>query len=278
MFNIYQPQLARIIKIKKQSPVVKLYTLKFLDKKLQKEFYCTPGQYVEVGVPGFGEAPFAPCSAFQDKDFFELSIRTVGQLTNKLHQLKVGEEIMVRGPLGLGFPELKGKEVLLVAGGLGIIPLRSLILTEIRNKTADKLTVFYGARTPKDFLFRDEFQAWQKAGLNLYLTIDKKYAGWDGPVGVVTTLFDKVFKRPASSIQHLGSSAAILCGPPVMYKFVLEKLKEYGFQDENIYLSLERRMHCGVGICQHCAVGPKYVCKDGPVFRYGEIKDIDGVI
>lgn len=273
MYNFYQSQPVKIIKIKKQSPIVKLFTLQFKDKKLQKDFYWQPGQFVIVGLPGFGEGPFAFCSANQDKDFFELAIRAVGQLTNKIHQLKEGDQLMIRGPYGRGFPEINKDNVLLVAGGLGIIPLRSLILTQIKKGLADRLTLFYGAKKPEDFLFRNEFKKWQRSGVKLYLTIDKACPGWDGCVGVVTVLFDKVL---ASSIEHPTSS--ILCGPPIMYKFVLEKLHQYNFKDENIYLSLERRMHCGIGICQHCAIGSKYVCKDGPVFKYSEIKEIEGVV
>lgn len=278
MYNIYQPQLAKILKIKKQSPIVKLFTLQFKDKKLQKDFYWQPGQFIEVSVPGFGEGPFAFCSANQDKNFFELTIRAVGQLTNKIHQLKRGDQLMIRGPYGLGFPEIGENNALLVAGGLGIIPLRSLILTQIKKNLADKLMIFYGAKRPQDFLFRDEFKKWEKAGVKLYLTIDKFCPGWDGCVGVVTVLFDKVFGESQFLSKQTSNQLAILCGPPIMYKFVLEKLYQYGFKNENIYLSLERRMHCGVGICQHCAIGSKYVCKDGPVFQWSEIKDIEGAI
>lgn len=278
MLNLYQPQPVRIIKIKKQSPIVKLFTLRFLDNKLQKEFYWQPGQFIEVGLPGFGEGPFAICSANQEKKNFEVCARNVGQLTNKIHQLKKGDQLMVRGSYGNGFPEIDKTETLLVAGGLGIIPLRSLILTQIKKRLADKLTLFYGAKTPQDFLFRDEFRKWEKAGLKLHLTIDKSCPGWNSCVGVVTVLFDKVFKNPNYLSNQAPNQLAILCGPPVMYKFVLEKLHQYGFRDENIYLSLERRMHCGVGVCQHCAIGSKYVCKDGPVFRFSEIREIRGAI
>ena len=278
MENIYQPQPAKIISIKSETPKVKHFKLKFLDKKLQKKFYCLPGQFVEVGLPGFGEAPFAPSSAFQDKYYFELSIRAVGLLTNKLSQLKNKDQILVRGPYGHGFPEIKEAETLLVAGGLGIIPLRSLILTQIKKNLGSKLTVFYGARTAKDFLFADEFKEWQKAGVKLYLTIDQPSPDWRGNVGVITSLFDKVFKNNPNLQSGRYSDVAILCGPSLMYKFVLEKLLQYGFKDENIYLSLERRMHCGVGTCQHCAIGSKYVCKDGPVFKYKEIKDVSGAL
>lgn len=275
MLNIYQSQPVKIVKIKKQSPIVKLFTLQFLDKNQSEGFYWLPGQFIEASIPGFGEGPFAICSANQDKKFFEICARNVGQLTDKMHQLKKGDQILVRGPYGNGFPDIGKSETLLVAGGIGIIPLRALILTQIKKGLADKLRIFYGAKMPRDFLFLNEFKKWQAAGVKLNLTIDKTCPGWDGCVGVVTVFFDTVLSKlsPAEKPR-----AAVLCGPPIMCKFVLEKLKEYGFEDKNIYLSLERRMHCGVGICQHCAIGPKYVCKDGPVFRWQDIKDIENAI
>lgn len=307
MENIYQPQLAKIVRIKQEAPNIKLFRLKFLNSQVQKRFFWQPGQFIELSIPGFGEAPFALCSSSRDKHFFEICVRQTGQLTNKLHQLKVGDSVGIRGPFGHGFPEIRNQEVLLVVGGLGIIPLRSFILTN--QEKLSLLRLFYGVKKPSEFLFKNEFQRWQKMGLKLHLTIDKACPGWDGCVGVVTVLFDKVFGSLASlkeselppeettipegkqasyetgkhpprraNFPESRPTLSILCGPPVMYKFVLEKLNQYEFKEENIYLSLERRMHCGIGVCQHCAIGPYYVCKDGPVFRYSEIKNIFGAI
>jgi NAD(P)H-flavin reductase len=273
MLNIYQSQPAKIVKIKQEAPKIKLFRLMFVNSELRKNFFWQPGQFIQLGIPGFGEAPFAPCSSCQEKKFFEICVRQVGQLTTKLHQLKVGDLVYIRGPFGRGYPEVKEERILLVAGGLGMIPLRSFILNW--PDKISQIILFYGARQPTDFLFKGDFKKWQKAGLKLYLTIDKFYSGWKGYVGVVTVLFDKVF--PQLPIEQ-KPNLAILCGPSIMYKFVLEKLHQFGFKDENIYLSLERRMHCGVGICQHCAIGPYYVCKDGPVFRYSEIREIAGAI
>ncbi len=274
MFNPYQTQTAEIISIKQQADFVKLFKLKL---KSQKTFKFTPGQMIVLSVPGFGEAPFALCNS-PESEYLELSIRKVGRVTEKLHSLKIGEKVGLRGPYGQGWPVTKiknkkteRKNLLLVAGGLGIIPLRPLILA--KNKpvsTNTKIQVFYGARTVKEFLFKNEFKIWQRNGIDLQLTVDKKSPDWKGQVGPVTTLFDK--------FSPGDKAIAFLCGPPIMYKFVLAKLKEYNFANEDIYLSLERRMHCGIGVCQHCAIGTKYVCKDGPVFRYSEIKDIAGAL
>jgi len=271
MENIYQGKIAKIIKIKKETENVKLFRLKF--EKNIDSFYFEPGQFIELGIPGFGEAPFAICSSPKEKRYFEICVRKAGQLTTKLFSLKVNDFVSIRGPFGQGcFPKLT-RNFLMVAGGLGIIPLRSLILS-VRNLSGEDIKIFYGARKPDDFLFRDEFKEWEKRGFKVFLTIDKPVSGWKGEIGVVTTLFDKVFKK----VSENKLITVVLCGPPIMYRFVLEKLMEYKFQEKNIYLSLERRMHCGVGTCQHCIIGSYYVCKDGPVFSWSKIKNIYGAI
>ena len=260
-----------------------------------------PGQFIILSLPGFGGAPFAPCN--RPADNLQLCIRAAGKLTNKIHGLRVGDKVGIRGPYGRGGPvrvchserseespanagsepafagDSSGlrpqndnkKNLLIVVGGLGLIPLRSLILAKDKFFGKDSiLQIFYGAKTPQEFLFNDEFEQWRKGGVDLQLTIDKTCPDWGGCVGLVTTLFDR-----RNVVQD---AKAFLCGPPVMYKFVLQKVKEKRFKDEDIYLSLERRMHCGIGVCQHCAIGGYYTCKNGPVFQYSEIKNIQGAI
>ncbi|TSC53418.1 MAG: oxidoreductase FAD/NAD(P)-binding domain-containing protein [Parcubacteria group bacterium LiPW_39] len=163
------------------------------------------------------------------------------------------------------------KNILIVVGGIGLIPLRSFILGKDKflGKNA-KIQIFYGAKHPNEMLFRYEYDQWRQKGVDLKLTVDKECADWVGCAGLVTALFDK--------FPVLENARAYLCGPPIMYKFVLEKLKAKGFADEDIFLSLERRIYCGIGVCQHCAVGPYYTCKNGPVFRYDQIKNIQGAI
>ncbi|MFN3301636.1 MAG: FAD/NAD(P)-binding protein [Patescibacteria group bacterium] len=267
MINFYKPELAIVKKIKKETPQVKLFTIAPKNPQILENF--KPGQFLEIGLANFGEAPLAICSPPFQKEFFQICVRRVGQVTEALHRLKEGDFITFRGPFGNGFPKIENKNLLLIAGGLGLIPLRSLILS-LLTEGFSNISIFYGAKTPEDFLFQDEFEKWQRAGIKLFLTIDKKYPGWKGEVGLVTVLFDKV--------NIPKETTAILCGPPPMYKFVIEKLKEKGIPDESIWLSLERKMFCGIGICQHCAIGSKYVCQDGPVFNYSEIKDIYNAI
>jgi len=313
MFNPYQTKTAKILKITDQTPGIKLFEFGF-DKmhfqlKFDEDAKIQPGQFVILSLPGFGEAPLAPCN--RPVKNLELCVRAVGKLTNRLHALKAGDKVGIRGPFGSGWPiagaqndalrhpdpALAGegsptnvgneishtrgilrsaqndnkKNLLIVVGGLGLIPLRTLILgkNDFLGKDA-KVQIFYGARHPGEMLFHSEFDAWQKNGINLQLSIDKACEGWKGCVGLVTKLFD---------VASLVSDArAFICGPPVMYKAVLEKLKKHGFDDEDIYLSLERRMHCGVGVCQHCGVGSFYACKHGPVFQYSKIKEVQGAI
>jgi len=272
-----------------------------LDKKIAKNFIFTPGQIIEAGLPGFGEAPLAICSAptqinadtNADKcgyvsvnprsnpresalsGVFAVAVRKAGQLTEKMQDLKIGDKVMIRGPFGRGFLDTRENNVLLIAGGMGIISLRSFILSQINHKLGDKITIFYGAKSPDDFLFKDEFSKWRRAGVKIYLAVDKKDKDWRGDAGPVTILFDNLAEKNMTSPSK---TLAILCGPSVMYRPVVEKLEQNNFSEQNIYLSLERRMHCGVGVCQHCAIGPKYVCKDGPVFPWSEIKNIYNAI
>jgi len=281
MRNPYDTEQAKITFISRQTDNIKLFRFEFTQKVWGYNFNFKPGQFVELSIPGFGEAPFAPCNA-PGTEYLELCVRDVGRLTAKLHEMKIGDKVGIRGPYGQGWPTKvqsskfkvqndKKKNLLIVVGGLGFIPLRTLILGKEKffNKDA-KIQIFYGAKTPKEMLFRHEYGRWRDQGMEIRLTVDKECPDWVGCVGLVTTLLDKY--------EIVDNAKALLCGPPVMYKFALAKLKERGFADEDIYLSLERRMHCGVGVCQHCAVGPYYTCKDGPVFAYNIIKDIPGAI
>lgn len=294
MQNPYATQTAKLIKITNQAPNIKLFRF-----DLSKKLDFLPGQIIFLSVPGFGEAPFAPCNP-PETDFLELCVRKIGKLTQILHKLKVGDIVGIRGPYGQGWPlfshcesingwtkqsrgtstglpraygtrDNKTQNLLLVVGGLGLVPLRTLLWGKNKFLSDEtKIQIFYGAKTPEDFLFKQDFSHWRENKIDVQLTIDKECPGWNECVGVVTALFDKHMVSP--------NTIAFLCGPPIMYKFVLEKLKEKNVPDENIYLSLERRMHCGIGVCQHCAVGTFYTCKDGPVFQYDKIKNIPGAI
>lgn len=265
MFNPYQSFSAKILKIKDETSDTKLYTLSFINKKLQQSFDFIPGQFLMAGFPGFGEAPFDICSNPLHKNFFQICIRTVGKLTKKFHQFKKGEKIFIRGPFGNGFPDFVGKNLLLVGGGCGFVPFKSILdqYSEI-SSSSSKIQVFYGCLDQESLLFKDRYKIWRKL-FDLEIILEKPGKSWRGYKGLVTQLFDQV--------EVIKNALAFLVGPPIMYKFVIPKLKEHKFSDQEIYLSLERKMDCGIGICQHCAVGPKYVCKDGPVFAYKELKE-----
>jgi NAD(P)H-flavin reductase len=281
MHNPYQSQPAKIIDISAQTDNIKLFRFEFEKKILASNFNFKPGQFVELSIPGFGESPFAPCSAPGTK-YLELCIRNTGKLTEKLHALKIGDKVGIRGPYGQGWPvqvqsskfkvqSSDKKNLLIVVGGLGLIPLRTLILGKDKFLGKDaKIQIFYGTRLPQEMLFRYEYNRWRAKGVKINLTVDKKCPDWVGCVGLVPTLLDQS--------PLIENAKVFLCGPPVMYKSVLEKLKEKGVADRDIFLSLERRMHCGLGVCQHCGVGSYYTCKDGPVFAYEQIKNIPGAI
>lgn len=252
-----------------------MYTLQLTKQSERKSFRFDHGQFIEVSLPGYGESPFDVCSTQEiiKKKLIQLCIRKTGRVTEQIHQLKKGDLIGIRGPYGHGWPtiaELKKKNVLIVGGGIGLIPMRSII-EELAGQPnwQKKLTVFYGARNTSEFIFKDRYGFW-KQNCDLRITIDCKEKAWSGCTGVITTLFDQC--------QVSQDTIALVCGPPIMYKFVIERLKKICIPEKNIFVSLERRMDCGVGICQHCAIGPYYVCKDGPVFRYDKIKDIEGAI
>ena len=273
--NPYLPIPARCTKIVSQTELEKLFRFKFLDKTIQENFDYLPGQFLELSIPGFGEAPFSITSTPTKKEYFEFCVRKVGTVTGALHDLKEGKKVGIRGPFGNGFPlnDLKGRDIIVIAGGLGLVPLRSLInyILDKRDKFG-ALKILYGTKQPKELLFRDELKAWEeRKDVELLITVDAVPEGqeWSGNVGVVTTLIPKV--------EMHKDYTAVICGPPIMYKFVLRKL-DGKLREDLIFLSLERRMRCGIGKCGHCAIGPKYTCLDGPVFSYEEIKNLQGAI
>ena len=217
---------------------------------------------------------FSITSSPTNKEYQEFSIKKCGMLTDYLHSLEVGDQITVRGPYGNNFPvetELKGKDLLFIAGGIGLAPLRSVINYVIDNReNYGKVDILYGSRSADDLVQLKEIQeVWMNTpGVNVYLTIDRPQDGWTGNVGFVPSYLKELnFAAEANKV-------ALVCGPPIMIKFVLAGLKEMGFKDEQVYTTLELRMKCGVGKCGRCNIGSKYVCKDGPVFRFDEIDEL----
>ncbi|MDD5015160.1 MAG: FAD/NAD(P)-binding protein [Atribacterota bacterium] len=230
-----------------------------------------PGQFVMVSLLGVGEAPFSVSSSPTKLGSFELVIRNIGKLTGVLHRLKAGDEVGIRGPFGKGFPVhiLEGSDLLFVAGGLGIVPLHSLINYAIDNrKDFGKVNILLGCGSPEDILFSDELNEWTKRlDVSFECTVDRADSGWKGNIGLITALIPGVNLVPLRTF-------AVVVGPPIMYKFVIKELIEKGIPERQILISLERHMKCGLGKCGHCQINGLYCCQEGPVFSYAKIKNI----
>ena len=227
------------------------------------------GQFFMVGLPGYGEAPISVTSPPGGARGFELCVRAAGNLTGALHRLKKGDEMTLRGPFGTSFPveDMKGADLLFIAGGIGIVPMRSLIKTVLgRRRSFGKVTLVYGTKAPDEMLFKGEFDGWREKGLDMRLTIDSAHPDWSGHVGLVTTLL------PGGDVGP--KTIVVIIGPPVMYKFVIIGLRRRDIGAERIFVSLERRMKCGVGKCGHCQINSAYVCQVGPVFRLSDLKGL----
>ncbi len=266
--NNLKPKTAKITQIKSLSQSVKLFKIKLISGQDRDKFKFTPGQFIELSLPGFGEAPFSIASNPEGRERLELIIRKAGALTNKLFKIRADQRIGIRGPLGSGFPlkKLYQTNLAFISGGCGIAPMRSLMLKVLKEKTKfKKINFYYGAKNSKQLLLKEEIENWQeKNDLETHLIVEKKDKDWSKKVGVVTDLI----KKDNFNYQ----TKVVACGPEIMMKFMVKKLIKFGVSPKNIYLSLERRMECGLGICQHCAIGSKYVCKDGPVFSLKKIR------
>ncbi|UCE99358.1 MAG: FAD/NAD(P)-binding protein [Planctomycetota bacterium] len=269
MKDVYYPDIALIDTVRDETGDVKTLRMRFKNPDTQKNLSYRSGQFFEVSIFGIGEMPISITSTPSRKAFFELSVKNVGLVSAALHRLPTGSEVGIRGPFGNGFPyeEVFGKNLLFVGGGIGLAPLRSLINNVLDNRdNFGKVIILYGARTPGDLVFKDEFKWWEsQPDVTMLLTVDRGDEKWTGNVGVVTTLF------PRAGIMS-KNAVAFVCGPPVMIPFVIRDLLELGFTDDTIISTLERHMKCGVGKCGHCCIGHKYVCIDGPVFTYHEMK------
>jgi NAD(P)H-flavin reductase len=264
MRNLYQPVNAEIAETIEESPTIKSFVI-VPDAPLP---FAT-GQFVELTLPGEGEAPFTPSSSPAQTERMEITIMKAGRVTGLLHACGPGQRVGLRGPYGRGYPvdEFAGRHVYIVGGGVGLAPIRSLFLTLV-DRIGDFRSVVcrFGAKTPDDFIYKKTlFGEWQKLPeVEMKLTVDKANGDWDGHVGVVTTILNR-------KDVDIAQAVAVVCGPPVMMKFVTVSLLDFGFDPNNIYLSMEKNMSCGFGKCGHCMLGKYYVCKDGPVFTYGQI-------
>jgi len=274
--NPYQPHMARIVRIYKMVENNHLFTLRFLDDRLARTFRHQPGQFIMLSVPGTGEMPISISSSPSRPEVLELCVRRVGRVTNALYRLRTNDVVGVRGPYGNGYPlaEIMGNDVLLAAGGLGMAPLRSLLWYALDHRDRfNNITLMYGAKRPEDMLFREELVALtDRTDINCLLTVDGDPGGtWKNHVGLLPTLFDY------AKIDPLRTYAAV-CGPPVVYKFILRRLLDRGFPKNRILMSLERRMKCGIGKCGHCSIGYKYTCLQGPIFTYWDAMNLPEMI
>jgi NAD(P)H-flavin reductase len=272
--NPYIPSLVTITEIVPENDVndLKTFKLEFQKKADKERFYkqFVPGQFAEISAFGFGESPIGIASSPTEEDYLLFTIKKAGKVTTQFHDSKVGKVLGIRGPFGNGFPidELHGKNLVIVGGGFAFTTLRSLItyiLAKGNRSKFGKLDVIYGCRNPGEFCFKQTLAEWeQRDDMNLTLTIDREVEGWTKKVGFVPTITKEVAPSPENAV-------VIVCGPPIMLKYTLPVLRELGFADENILLSLEMRMKCGIGKCGRCNVGKKFVCIDGPVFSQAEL-------
>ena len=264
------PKVGVVTDVRRDTPDVKTFRVVGTDGK--KLFDHMPGQCAMVSIPGVGESMFSITSSPTNEEFMEFSIKKCGCVTEVIHSIEAGQQITVRGPYGRNFPveeDFKGKDLLFIAGGIGLAPLRSVI-NYVRHfrKNYGKVVVVYGARSADDLVDIEEIKSeWMsEENFEVYLTIDRPQEGWTGHVGFVPSYVKEIGLDP--------NMTAVLCGPPIMIKFTLQGLLELGFDKKKVYTTLELRMKCGVGKCGRCNVGSKYVCKDGPVFRMDEIDEL----
>jgi len=267
--NPYIPELATIIEAFDETPDVKTFRVVLQDPAKMAAFRFQPGQVAQLSVFGTGESTFVICSPPTRMDYLQFSVMRVGELTHRLHTLKAGDPVGLRGPLGNHFPypDMRGKDIVFVGGGLGLAPLRTLLLFMLDNR-ADygDITLVYGGRSPEHLCFKAELRDWAARGdMRVELTVDTPNKDWRGRTGVVPAVLTELAVRPENAV-------AVTCGPPIMIRFTLEALGKLGFQDEQIVTTLERRMKCGVGLCGRCNIGGKFVCVDGPVFTQAQLK------
>ena len=262
------PVWAEIMNIVPEAEGVSTFWLKFQDEALQANYRFTPGQFNMLYLPGYGEAAISISSDPEKPELIGHTIRFVGNVTRAASRMKPGEQISVRGPLGTVWPiaDYKGADVIIATGGIGLAPLRPVIYHIINHRQDyGRVTILYGARTPGDLLYTNEYEAWQSHDIELMVTVDRADENWTGQVGVVPMLFYRLRVKPENSI-------VLSCGPEIMMRFVVFEGIARRVPPERIFLSMERNMKCGQGFCGHCQLGPFFICKDGPVFRFDQLE------
>jgi len=268
--NVYLPHIAVIEKIIEETPNIRTFHFNFKDEKLREEFTFESGQFGEFSVLGEGEATFCVSSSPTRRDHYEFVVQRAGKVTNALHRLAEGSEIGFRGPFGNSFPleQMYGKNLVFIAGGIGLAPLRSAIWNALDNRDKfENITIIAGARSPQDLCFKYDHEEWNNnSSVNTVITVDRGDDTWTGKTGFVPAILEQTAPSPDNSI-------AIVCGPPIMIRFTFPVLAKLGFTPNQMITTLEKRMKCGVGKCGRCNIGDLYVCRDGPVFSYEEIQN-----
>lgn len=269
--NPYLPELATVLEVVKETSNIKTFRVRLDDEEKMKNFTFEPGQVGQLSVFGVGESTFVINSAPSQKDYLQFSVMRAGEVTEALHGIEAGDKIGVRAPLGNHFPynDWKGKNIFFIAGGIGMAPIRTIML-HLLDHRADygSISLLYGARSPQDMAYSYELDDWTgRKDLKTMLTIDRPSPGWKYHVGMVPNVLLEIAPKPDNCV-------AVLCGPPIMIKFTLQALKKLKFPDEQMVTTLERRMKCGIGICGRCNLGEKFICVDGPVFTYAQLRDL----
>ncbi len=270
--NPYLPDLATVVSVVDETPNIKSFRVILNDEEKMKAFAFEPGQVGQLSVFGVGESTFVINSPPTRREYLQFSVMKAGEATAALHELSEGDQVGVRAPLGNWFPynEMKGRDILFVGGGIGLAPLRTLILfmLDTRKEYRD-ITIIYGARSHADLCYKEDLEEWGKRNdVELILTVDANSPGPPIKEGFVPTILKEVAPKPDGKV-------AITCGPPIMIKYVLQNLAELGFKDEDVITTLEARMKCGIGLCGRCNIGSRFICKDGPVFSLAELKRLN---
>jgi len=273
--NIYLPSIATVTEVRPETSDTSTFVVTFDDAKMRESFTYLPGQFVELSIFGLGGCPIGIASSPTEKGFLEFCVRAVGTVTNAIHDLEVGDKLGVRGPLGNSWPteEVEGKDLLFIGGGIGLPPLRSLIHYVLDNRDRyGAVEIVYGARSPQDLVYKQELKEWEeRPDVDLYVTVDAGDESWEGPVGFVPPFLREIDPSPENKV-------AFTCGPPIMIKLVVEALEDLDYADANIVTTLEMKMKCGVGKCGRCNIGDKYICRDGPVFTFEQLREIPGAL
>ncbi len=269
MKNIFRPIEATLEDVIVETSNIKTFVL-----RPKEDFSFKTGQFIELTLPGLGEAPFTPSSDPNIKEKIDVTIMKAGRVTSLLHSSQKNISLGIRGPYGKGYPleKFHGRDVFIVGGGVGLAPLRSLLFSLFAAiDKYNKVVLRYGARSPQDIIYKEQMPVWSKIkNVDIVTTVDIGDAAWKGNVGLITTILKDL-------PLDLKKAIAIVCGPPIMMKFVTLKLLDLGFKPQDIYLSMEKNMSCGLGKCGHCRLGSFYICKDGPVFTYEQLKDVHDI-